>query len=70
MYSYEGRIRAVRLYIKFGKRTAATICQLGYPTGVAADWPKYPVALTHGHGRRPVAADSYSAASHLKGRLC
>ena len=32
MYSYEDRIRAVRLYIKFGKRTRATIRQLGYPT--------------------------------------
>ncbi len=32
MYSYEDRIRAVRLYIKLGKRTAATIRQLGYLT--------------------------------------
>ena len=32
MYSYEDRIRAVRLYIKLGKRVAATIHQLGYPT--------------------------------------
>ena len=32
MYSYEDRIRAVRLYIKLGKRTGATIVQLGYPT--------------------------------------
>ena len=32
MYSYEERIRAVRLYIKLGKRVAATIRQLGYPT--------------------------------------
>jgi transposase InsO family protein/transposase-like protein len=32
MYSYEDRIRAVKLYIKFGKRIAATIRQLGYPT--------------------------------------
>jgi transposase InsO family protein/transposase-like protein len=32
MYSYEDRIRAVRLYVKLGKRTAATIQQLGYPT--------------------------------------
>ena len=32
MYSYEDRIRAVRLYITLGKRTAATILQLGYPT--------------------------------------
>jgi len=32
MYSYEDRIRAVRLFIKLGKRTGATIRQLGYPT--------------------------------------
>ena len=32
MYSYEERIRAVRPYIKLGKRIAATIRQLGYPT--------------------------------------
>ena len=32
MYSYEERIRAVRLYIKLGKRTALTIRQSGYPT--------------------------------------
>ncbi len=32
MYSYEDRIRAVTLYIKLGKRTGATIRQLGYPT--------------------------------------
>lgn len=29
MYSYEDRIRAVKLYIKLGKRLRATICQLG-----------------------------------------
>jgi len=32
MYSYEDRIRAVKLYIKLGKRTGAAIRQLGYPT--------------------------------------
>ena len=32
MYSYEDRIRAVKLYIKLGKRTCPTIRQLGYPT--------------------------------------
>ncbi len=32
MYSYEERIRVVELYIKLGKRVAATIHQLGYPT--------------------------------------
>ena len=32
MYSYEDRIRAVKLYIKLGKCTGATLRQLGYPT--------------------------------------
>jgi len=32
MYSYEDRIRAVKLYIKLDKRIAATLTQLGYPT--------------------------------------
>ena len=32
MYSYEDRVRAVKLYIKLGKCIAATIRQLGYPT--------------------------------------
>ena len=32
MYSYEDRIRAIKLYIKLGKRVGPTIRQLGYPT--------------------------------------
>lgn len=32
MYSYEDRIRAVKLYLKRGKRLTATVRQLGYPT--------------------------------------
>lgn len=32
MYSYDDRVRAVKLYIKLDKRIAATITQLGYPT--------------------------------------
>ena len=32
MYSYEERLRAVKLYLKLGKRCRATIRQLGYPT--------------------------------------
>jgi hypothetical protein len=32
MYSSEYRLRAVRLYIKLGKRVGLTIRQLGYPT--------------------------------------
>ena len=32
MYSYEDRLRAVRLYIKLGKRVGLTIRKLGYPT--------------------------------------
>ena len=32
MYSYEDRIRAVKLYIKLGNGLGATIQRLGYPT--------------------------------------
>lgn len=32
MYSYEDRLRAVRLYLKLGRRMSATLRQLGYPT--------------------------------------
>lgn len=32
MYSYEERIRAVKLYIKLGKRLRPAIRQVGYPT--------------------------------------
>ncbi len=32
MYSYKERVRAVKLYIKLGKRLNVTIRQLGYPT--------------------------------------
>lgn len=44
MYSYEKRLRAVKLYIKLGKRAQATIRELGYPTknalkGVAPSIP-------------------------------
>jgi transposase InsO family protein/transposase-like protein len=41
MYSYEDRIRAVRLYVELGKRGAATVRQLGYPTTRALNrWHK------------------------------
>lgn len=32
MYSYEDRMKAVRLYITYGKHTAAVIRELGYPS--------------------------------------
>lgn len=32
IYRYEERMRAVKLYIKFGKRSRATIREMGYPT--------------------------------------
>ena len=48
MYSYEDRIRAVKLYIKLGKRTGATIRQLGYPTKNALkSWHR---EFEQGHG--------------------
>ena len=39
MYSHDERLRAVELYLKLGKRTGATIRQLGYPTkNSLRDW--------------------------------
>lgn len=32
MYSYEDRIRAVELYLKYGKSASATVRELGYPS--------------------------------------
>lgn len=32
MYSYEDRMRAVQLYIRYGKRAAPVIRELGYPS--------------------------------------
>lgn len=32
MYSYEERLRAVKLYLKYGGRLKTTIRELGYPT--------------------------------------
>ena len=48
MYSYEERLQAVKLYIKFGKRINATIRQLGYPTkNSLKQW--YREYLEHGY---------------------
>ena len=39
MYSYEARMRAVKLYIKYAQRPAATIRELGYPSrGMLRSW--------------------------------
>ena len=32
MYTVEEKTRAVELYVKYGKRAAATIRELGYPS--------------------------------------
>lgn len=32
MYSYEDRIKAVQLYIKYDRNAAATVQKLGYPS--------------------------------------
>ena len=57
MYSYEDRLRAVRLYIKLGKRVRLTICQLGYPTKNALKSWHREFEKSHdlptGYGRRP-----------------
>ena len=52
MYSYEERLRAVKLYIKFGKRVQATVRELGYPmkTTLVAGQPKACRALERFEG--------------------
>jgi transposase-like protein len=62
MYSYEDRIRAVRLYIKLGKRAGLTIRQLGYPTKNALkSWYREYLQradLAAGYVRRPKFSDT------------
>lgn len=57
MYSYEDRLRAVRLYIKLGKRVGLTIRQLGYPTKNALrHWYReyeQGIGLSAGYARAP-----------------
>lgn len=47
MYSYDDRLRAVRLYIKLGKRVGLTIRQLGYAALCADEKP--PLKPSAGH---------------------
>ncbi len=65
MYSYEDRMRAVKLYIKLGKRIRATIVQLGYPTKNALkNWyrecalAEFPEISGIGHGRSLTGASA------------
>jgi len=57
MYSYEDRLRAVRLYIRLGKQVGLTIRQLGYPTKNALKhWHReyeQRLDLSAGYVRRP-----------------
>jgi putative transposase len=57
MYSYEDRLRAVRLFIGLGERVGLTIRQLGYPTKNALkSWHREYVQrldLPAGYVRRP-----------------
>jgi hypothetical protein len=62
MYSYEDSIRAVKLYIKLGKRTGATIRQLEYPTKSRRD-------QTWGISRPSAAITFDAAAATLFGSL-
>ena len=60
MYSYEDRIRAVKLYIKLGKRTGPTIRQLGYPTKNAfKSWYRETYALSELFVELDLARSSY-----------
>jgi putative transposase len=65
MYSYEDRLRAVRLYIKLGKRAGLTIRQLGYPTKNALKaWHsefEQPQGLSTGYTRQPKYTNAHKA---------
>ena len=76
MYSYEDRIRAVKLYIKLGKRVAASIHQLGYPTQskFLAASPSTRAELCGGRGVTSVptatTASQHASAERYPSRLC
>lgn len=63
MYSYEDRLRAVRLYIKLGKRVRLTIRQLGYPTKNALKtwYREYEQSqdLPAGYARQPMYSQAH-----------
>lgn len=68
--SYEDRIRAVKLYIKLGKHTGATIRQLGYPTkNSLTSWPEeYERCLDLSRGY-VILKPKYSLAQRLSGTI-
>lgn len=78
MYSYEVRVRAVQLYIKYGRSAAASIRELGYPSRKnLARWYRAFVELAicrraiaaPGHGTPPNRSRSPSAV-HGHRRYC
>lgn len=77
MYSYEDRLRAVRLYIKLGKRVGSTIRQLGYPTKNALrHWYReyqQGFGLSAGYARAPrysQAQKEFAVDHHLEHGRC
>ena len=73
MFSYEYRLRAVRLYIKLGKRIGLTIRQLGYPTKNALKtWYReyeHPSDLPAGYIRQSRYSEAHKqrAVEHYRG---
>lgn len=73
MYSYEDRVRAVALYLKYGGKTATVIRELGYPSRknlkrwvrlyqAAGDLPKrYRARPRYTAEQKRVAVDHYFA---------
>ena len=57
MFSYEDRLRAVRLHFKLGKRIGLTIRQLGHPTKNVPVRPR-PSALNQLVSAKPGALQS------------
>lgn len=80
MYSYEDRIRAVKLYIKLGKRMSVTLRQLGYPTKISlkgwyrefqqnGDLPTDPTAAQNRQDQKEAFLQSGTAETRNSGNL-
>jgi len=69
MYSYEDHIRAVKLYLKLGKRTGATLRQLGYPTkNVLKSWYLDTISVCNVSQSAPAQIPAANTQANLPGQ--
>ncbi|MGI6019764.1 MAG: hypothetical protein ACOX8M_13435, partial [Marvinbryantia sp.] len=62
MYSYDDRIRAVRLYIQYDKSAAAVIRELGYPERKTLRYWNEEYLRNNGLKKKSVRSPKYSGA--------